>query len=64
MTILEIILIALIWISYGFFSAYQLNEANEDPDNITSYFIFIVIAPLILCFRIAFGAFSIHTFRQ
>ena len=55
MTTLEIILIVVIWIVYGVFSAYQ----DEDcitllPENMKRL-IYIIFSPLILLYRILIG---------
>lgn len=67
MTILETILILILWISYGTFSAYQLikNTDNLDQNEKTTlYLIFILFSPIILIVRIMLGIFSMDTFKD
>lgn len=60
MTILEIILLGVLWIAYGVFSFYQ-SEGNkvtlDDGMDVLSLIILIVISPLVLVVRIFLGVF-------
>ena len=60
MTILEIILIVVLWVAYGVFSFYQ-SEGNkfplDDGMDVFSLIILIVISPLVLVVRIFLGIF-------
>lgn len=60
MTILEIILIGVIWVAYGVFSVYQ-DEDNPlpivDADDLMVLVLGIVLSPLILVVRIFVGIF-------
>lgn len=60
MTTLEIILIAIIWISYGLFSAKQISDKNcsHNEELIFNYLLCIVFAPIVLIARIFIGMFS------
>lgn len=67
MTILETILILILWINYGTFSAYQLIKNTDDlnqNEKTTLYIIFILFSPAILIVRIILGIFSIDTFKN
>jgi len=57
MTILEIILIATIWLSYGVFNAWQ-HDWHEDEEGEFLLVLFnIVLAPVALTIRIIRGTF-------
>lgn len=60
MTILEIILIGVLWVAYGVFSTYQ-SEGNkiplDDAEDVLNLILAMIIAPLILVVRIFLGIF-------
>jgi hypothetical protein len=60
MTTLEIILTAVVWIAYGLFNAYQVDEDDFEFNRDTAilYLIIIALAPSILVVRIVLGIFS------
>ena len=59
MTTLEIILIAIIWIGYGLFAAYQSREMNlNSEDQSGMYIVYIVFAPMIFILKCLYGAFK------
>jgi hypothetical protein len=61
MTTLEIILLAVVWISYGAFSHYQYLEDFEDAKAV---FWMIVLAPFVLLIRIIIGVFAKKTMQD
>ena len=61
MTILELILIAVIWIAYGVFHYYQVNEESlnfKEHHNLFGFIACILFSPLLLVTRIFIGIFS------
>ncbi len=66
MTTLEIILIIIIWASYGIFSAFQTIESSDLSGNdedcfVGSWLILIgstLFAPLVFCGKCIYGAFK------
>ena len=57
MTVLEIILIAVVWIAYGVFSAYQSNDNTFEDVDTFEVMIGIAISPIILIVRVLLGVF-------
>jgi hypothetical protein len=60
MTILEIILIGVLWVAYGVFSVYQEGGNKiplDDADDLMVLVLGIVLSPLILVVRIFVGIF-------
>lgn len=58
MTELEIILIALVWIAYGVFSLYQMNDNGFEDTEPLFWVLYISLAPLWLIIRAIMGMFS------
>ena len=56
MTTLEIVLIAIIWIAYGCFSAWK-NDVFTDIIPSAPLIAFIIVAPIILSIRAFVGIF-------
>lgn len=65
MTHFEIILILIIWIGYGIFSAYQMNDDSFDGDDEFVFImtIIIIFSPCIAAWRILKGLFSPKIFK-
>ena len=64
MTTLEIILIGIIWVNYGLFTAYQHNDNKLDFEvNGFAIFIIVILSPFILFIRIFYGIFSNKIFK-
>jgi hypothetical protein len=59
MTTLEIILITILWVIYGVFSAYQ--DEYHLRTNFDKYFFHIIFSPLVLIYRILIGLFHPKT---
>lgn len=59
MTNLEIILLLVLWISYGVFAIFRTHGhilQDEDGEKTIAYFVFIIFSPLILIGRMIWGA--------
>jgi hypothetical protein len=64
MTTLEIILLAILWVIYGLFTAYQItNEEDSDDVIIGIYFLLILLSPIVLIIRIIIGIFHSKTIK-
>lgn len=60
MTILEIILIGVLWVAYGVFSTYQSwgnTFSLDDNEGVFELILGIILAPVILVVRIFLGIF-------
>jgi hypothetical protein len=58
MTTLEIILLAILWIVYGSFCAYQSTETwHDDSEIIGTYILCIFFSPVVLIYRMLVGIF-------
>lgn len=55
MTYLEIILLTILWVSYGVFTAYQTKPSEGHV--ILTYCMSIIFSPLILIVRVFIGIF-------
>ena len=61
MTTLEIILIVIIWISYGVYAVYQteIEDGSRSQDSTDwLYALIIIFAPLVLICRAIYGIFG------
>ncbi len=56
MTTLEIVLIAIMWIGYGLFAAYQTSAYKDNKEFL--YFLYPTISPIILVAKMIYGAFK------
>lgn len=67
MTTLETILILILWISYGVFTAFQISKDAFDMDNndISGlYIVSILFSPILLIIRAIIGIFKSNIFRN
>jgi hypothetical protein len=55
MTPLEIILIVMLWVTYGVLSAYQ--DKGFWADDGAKYIVYIIISPILLIYRVIIGIF-------
>lgn len=55
------VIITIVWIAYGCFSAYQLSNIENQHDPLV-YIVFAAVAPLILAIRLMMGIFSKRIF--
>ncbi len=59
MTILEYILISIIWVGYGIFAGYQDKSfTDDDNEKIAIYIVFILFSPLVFIIKALYGAFK------
>ncbi len=54
------ILIAIIWIGYGAFAAYQTDCEGDLNDKAGYYFLYIIFAPIVFIIKALYGAFKIY----
>ena len=66
MTTLETLLIIIVWIGYGVFSAYQAINVNNrcHNANLGIYVMFPILSPIILIARVLLGIFHHNIFKS
>lgn len=65
MELQHILVIAIAWIIYGILSAVQCYRTKENLIDLFWWIVFyITFAPLVLLFRILYGAFTPYTIRS
>jgi len=59
MTILEIILLGIIWMGYGLFAAYQTETSHMSAsDEVALSVVIVLFSPLVFIGRCLYGAFK------
>lgn len=56
MTNLEIVLLGVIWVAYGYFAAFQTKGKENKPDEGFVYYMgYIILSPLIMAVKAVYG---------
>lgn len=64
MTELEIVLIGIIWVAYGYLHAWQLYKVHGSIDSkFWGYVFSIITAPIVVVWRICLGLFHMNTLK-